>query len=349
MSRIGDFSPTTKPPVSFTAIHKSYQKVCADALSNDDRVLDFDEIQRSAQDARLRLVKEVERRELRGTFAQFEGSKVDYSDIEAVRVYEYRDLPGKSWNETLLSRLLHRDLIESTHKTNVHFHHDVPYDRLSSKSDATVQDSSRFSFFHFPPDCSLKFPALDPDVHKPLTLSQFLNHKLRWMTLGEQYDWTQKAYPEVGHPAFPEDLARLTQSLFPDIHPEAAIVNFYSPGDTLSIHRDVSEDSDAGLVSISLGCDAIFVAGLEQPGTGDVKYVVVRLRSGDAVYMSGPSRFAWHGVPQVVANTCPASLSDWPAKSSPPTTEPKPGEDFEAWRGWMANKRINLNIRQMRD
>ncbi|KAI4172794.1 MAG: hypothetical protein LQ343_003386 [Gyalolechia ehrenbergii] len=169
------------------------------------------------------------------------------------------------------------------------------------------------------------------------------------MTLGGQYDWNQKAYPEGAHPDFPADIYKLIHGLFPEIRPEAAIVNFYSPGDTLSIHRDVSETSDAGLVSISLGCDGLFIAGLEDQSTGQIKHVVIRLRSGDAVLMSGLSRFAWHSVPQIVANTCPPWLSEWPADTFPLAEEANTSNHFEAWRGWMANKRINVNIRQMRD
>lgn len=112
---------------------------------------------------------------------------------------------------------------------------------------------------------------------------------------------------------------------------EAAIVNLYSPGDTLSLHRDVSEECAAPLVSISLGCDAVFVCGLD----GENELAVMRLRSGDAVLMSDESRYAWHGVPKIVEGTCPVWMEDWP------------GEEFEEWTGWMKGKRVNLNVRQM--
>ncbi|KAL9000706.1 MAG: hypothetical protein Q9169_000742 [Polycauliona sp. 2 TL-2023] len=164
-----------------------------------------------------------------------------------------------------------------------------------------------------------------------------------------QYDWTQKAYPEGNPPGFPNDIAQLTQGIFEHIRPEAAIVNFYSPGDSLSIHRDVSEASDVGLVSVSLGCDGIFIVGLEDTSSKTVEHVVMRLRSGDAVYMSGPSRYAWHSVPQVLAGTCPPGLKDWPASTLLTGNESSASDRFAAWRGWMAHKRINLNIRQMRD
>lgn len=83
--------------------------------------------------------------------------------------------------------------------------------------------------------------------------------------------------------------------------------------------------------------------GKEQESEGRDSIVTLRLRSGSAVYMSGASRFAWHGVPQIVKGTCPEYLADWPATS---------GDDegkFEEWRGWMAGKRVNLNVRQMWD
>jgi len=73
--------------------------------------------------------------------------------------------------------------------------------------------------------------------------------------------------------------------------------------------------------------------------------VVMRLRSGDAVYMAGKSRFAWHGVPSIIPDTCPGELRSWPAS---------PGDDQEgqsryaSWQNWMSNKRININVRQMK-
>ena len=249
----------------------------------------------------------------------------------------------------LLSRLLHRDLSNQAHKNNVQLHHTVPYDILPTRPETKLDVLRHRSFFNIEPDSTWSLPAVDPDVHKPLTISQFLNRKLRWFTLGGQYDWTAKAYPEEPPPEFPKDIAELTHGLFPDVHAEAAIVNLYSPGDTLSIHRDVSERSDAGLVSISIGCDAIFVAGLQDSSNQEVKHIAVRLRSGDAVYMSGPSRFAWHGVPRVLADSCPSWLQAWPADRELSGADEYSDVRYEAWRGWMANKRMNLNIRQMQD
>ena len=175
----------------------------------------------------------------------------------------------------------------------------------------------------------------DLTIHRPLSIAQVLQKSLRWITLGGQYDWTNKVYPDEKPPAFPPDVYGLLNGLFPAMKPQAAIVNLYSPGDTLSLHRDVSEKSDRGLVSISLGCDCLFVIGNQHPSDG----LVIRLRSGDGVFMAGDARFAWHGVPRILPNTCPLGLESWPAESG----------QFEDWQGWMSNKRINLNVRQMND
>lgn len=185
----------------------------------------------------------------------------------------------------------------------------------------------------------------DTSVHKPINIQHMLNKKLRWITLGGQYDWTNKVYPSKEPPAFPPDIAKLLHFLFPDMSSQAAIVNFYSPGDTLSLHRDVAEECDRGLVSISFGCEGIFVLGLEDEDGKGCKKLALRLKSGDAVFMTGASRYAWHGVPQIVSGTCPGYLRDWPVINA------AHGEDktYEHWKGWMANKRINLNVRQMRE
>lgn len=157
-------------------------------------------------------------------------------------------------------------------------------------------------------------------------------------------------YPDSEPPRFPADLSQFLEKLFPETLAQAAIVNFYSPGDTMMMHRDVSEETDRGLVSLSFGCDCLFMiapnGGALQDegkgvgnGEGDKKYLLLRLRSGDAIYMTQESRYAWHGVPKVLKGTCPEYLENWPAENG----------EYAEWEGWMKNKRINLNVRQMKD
>ncbi|KAI0395475.1 hypothetical protein F5Y17DRAFT_474366 [Xylariaceae sp. FL0594] len=243
--------------------------------------------------------------------------------------------------KSLLMKMIHRDLSNPTHQTNLHLHYELPY------RDEKAEDVAR-SFFSYTPESSVRFTPKDPEVHKPLSIKQVLDRRLSWVTLGGQYNWTEREYPDQEPPKFPEDIAGFLQTIFPETIAQAAIVNFYTPGDTMMMHRDVSEHTDKGLVSISIGCDALFMIApneygkaaeeIKENGTAKKPYLLLRLRSGDAIYMSEESRYAWHGVPKVLKGTCPEALADWPAENG----------KFEEWKGWMRNKRINLNVRQMK-
>ncbi|KAL6887292.1 hypothetical protein HDV57DRAFT_514847 [Trichoderma longibrachiatum] len=255
----------------------------------------------------------------------------------------------------LLNTMIHRDLSNPTHQTNLHLHYNLPYPSPSSPS----SPSSTASFFSLPPSSDTKFTPKDPSIHNPLSINQVLTRRLHWVTLGGQYDWTNRVYPDAAPPQFPADLAGFLKALFPETLAQAAIVNFYTPGDTMMMHRDVSEEVDKGLVSLSFGCDCLFMiapssgpnehnSDKDEGKDGDnkkeekdkKKYLLLRLRSGDAIYMTQESRYAWHGVPKVMKGTCPDYLADWPAG--------REDGEYEEWKGWMQNKRINLNVRQMR-
>lgn len=242
--------------------------------------------------------------------------------------------------------MVHRDLSNPTHQTNLHLHYEVPY--------REEDDIESRSFFAYSPDEPAKFIPKDPAVHKPLSIKQVLQRKLSWVTLGGQYDWSNRQYPDQLPPEFPHDISGFLHTLFPETVAQAAIVNFYSPGDTMMMHRDVSEHTDKGLASLSIGCDALFMVAPSRPAGGrhggeqadgdtgaaepaGKPYVLLRLKSGDAIYMTQESRYAWHGVPKVLKDTCPEFLADWPAEDG----------KYEEWRGWMRNKRINLNVRQI--
>lgn len=226
----------------------------------------------------------------------------------------------------------------------MHLHYDIPYPPKAEKS-----EEADLTLFSYPPDSPVRFEPKDPSVHKPLSIRQVMERRLHWVTLGGQYDWTNRVYPEEETPGFPSDIAAFLETLFPETLAQAAIVNFYTPGDTMMMHRDVSEETDKGLISISIGCDSLFMISPNDIGKmtdaekkaldGGKDHVLLRLRSGDAIYMTNESRFAWHGVPKVFKGTCPSYLEDWPAEDG----------RFEDWKGWMKNKRININVRQMKD
>ncbi|KAI1810476.1 hypothetical protein GGS20DRAFT_589512 [Poronia punctata] len=288
---------------------------------------------------------------LREAFQLLQGGKGETEEvIKDAPIYFHPLLPGLliipslvplNLQRCLLSKIIHRDLSNPTHKTNLHLHYNLPYREEETNNDGR-------SFFSYSPDASERLVPKDPDVHKPLSIKQVLERRLSWVTLGGQYNWTEREYPSEEPPTFPEDISGFLHTLFPETIAQAAIVNFYTPGDTMMMHRDVSEQTDKGLVSLSIGCDALFmiapneygkVADEEKKkGHSGKPYLLLRLRSGDAIYMSEESRYAWHGVPKVLKGTCPGALADWPAEDG----------KFDEWKGWMKNKRININVRQMK-
>ncbi|KAK6846177.1 hypothetical protein PG987_001365 [Apiospora arundinis] len=138
------------------------------------------------------------------------------SDITDAPIYFHPLLPGllilpslipPSIQKTLVSRMVHRDLSDPTHQTNLHLHYDLPY--------IEGDDTEDKSFFSLTPDSDVRFKPKDPDVHKPLSIKQVLDRRLSWVTLGGQYDWTNRVYPGQKPPEFPPDISGLLQTLFP--------------------------------------------------------------------------------------------------------------------------------------
>ena len=82
-------------------------------------------------------------------------------------------------------------------------------------------------------------------------------------------------------PEFLLDIPKFVSLLF-GITVQTAIVNIYSPGDKLALYRDTSRSSPAVLGSVLLHSKALLIAGV-----GDEESVVVWIRSGGIVVMSG--------------------------------------------------------------
>jgi DNA oxidative demethylase len=88
--------------------------------------------------------------------------------------------------------------------------------------------------------------------------------------------------------------------------PDVALVNRYTDGARMGMHQDRDERTDAPVVSLSLGDGCTFRFGnTENRGR---PYTDVALVSGDLFVFGGPSRFAYHGVPQVLAGTGPPGI-----------------------------------------
>lgn len=209
----------------------------------------------------------------------------------------------------------------------------------------------------------------------PMSIDLVRSKKLRWITLGGQYDWTSKIYPTftrdssgsstpleneastVNHkymfPDFPPKISTLFKSNLFGINPEAAIINFYSARDTLSPHQDVAEKCKAPLPSISIGCQCVFYAGLTRysiKNDSNVKSPLqILLESGDVVIMSKDSRDAYHGVGRVWDETSPSYLTN--IKQYEKITKEFNEERLFKWENyyspWLSHKRVNINVRQM--
>jgi len=81
--------------------------------------------------------------------------------------------------------------------------------------------------------------------------------------------------------------------------PQCWLLNRYPAGGRLGLHRDEDEiDREQPIVTLSLGADAVFLAGgLSRKD----KTHRILVRSGDAIVMGGPARLAYHGIGKVLA------------------------------------------------
>jgi alkylated DNA repair protein alkB family protein 1 len=179
---------------------------------------------------------------------------------------------------------------------------------------------------------------------KPLQPAQFLR-RLRWLTIGTQYNWATRKYPKPSESRspFPVCIRDLVRGLFPTVTAESGVCLLYSPKDFMPVHRDVSEESPMGIVSISLGCDGIFIISRNDEGgklVDEANFAIVRVRSGDIVHIAGETRFRWHCMPLIMQGTCPPRLGEWPAVGGSASR-------FRHWKNWMSSKRINISCRQV--
>lgn len=166
--------------------------------------------------------------------------------------------------------------------------------------------------------------------------------KLKWATVGYQYQWTPRRYDPSCFSPFPEALERLGAELagacgWP-LHPEAAIINLYHPSSTMGGHKDDAEpNQSAPIVSISLGLDAIYLLGGE---TKETPPIAMRLHSGDVIVQGGRSRGYVHGVPRLLPGTLPPHLL--PAAISEGCRA-----ELAPFAEWLGAHRLNINVRQV--
>mmetsp|Transcript_12554 Transcript_12554/g.25571 ORF Transcript_12554/g.25571 Transcript_12554/m.25571 type:complete len:337 (+) Transcript_12554:1-1011(+) len=169
-------------------------------------------------------------------------------------------------------------------------------------------------------------------------------HGLRWASLGYHYDWTKRLYYKNEKSDFPDELAKLASTLAAkvgyQVKSEAAIVNFYPFDASMGGHVDDAELTlSYPIVSVSLGCSAVFLIGGK---TKDIEPTAILVRSGDVVIMGGESRTCYHGVPRIIKDTCPKLVEYLTSNQSQ-----DPHASLLA--KYLQSSRINMNIRQVVD
>ncbi|OWM76212.1 hypothetical protein CDL15_Pgr009858 [Punica granatum] len=171
-----------------------------------------------------------------------------------------------------------------------------------------------------------------------------LLRKLRWSTLGLQFDWSKRNYDvSLPHNKIPDALCQLAKRMAAptmpkgkEFKPEAAIVNYFGSGDTLGGHLDDMEaDWSKPIVSMSLGCKAIFLLGGK---SRDDAPVAMFLRSGDIVLMAGEARECFHGVPRIFTDKENAEIDP---------LESHFWHKDDHFLDYIKSSRININIRQV--
>lgn len=186
---------------------------------------------------------------------------------------------------------------------------------------------------------------------------RLIKKSMRWTTLGYHYDWTNKIYDENFRNDFPSELQKLICEAFAkalsfeNYKAEAAIINFYPIGTTLSSHTDHSEFSlECPLFSVSFGQSAIFLIGGRDK---ECDALPILLNSGDVLVMSEESRLCYHSVPRVF--TSDISIAPWNANEdiahcsdlNENDIRECLGVNWKKFEKYIADSRINVNVRQV--
>ena len=142
-----------------------------------------------------------------------------------------------------------------------------------------------------------------PRTGKPFSVRMTNCGALGWVSDVAGYRY-QAAHPDTGAPwpAMPDAVRRAWDDLAGYPHPpEACLVNVYGPDACMGLHQDRDEaDLKAPVVSLSLGDTGLFRFGGTTRG-GRTRSI--RLQSGDALVLGGPSRLVFHGIDRLLAGT----------------------------------------------
>lgn len=143
-------------------------------------------------------------------------------------------------------------------------------------------------------------PAM-PRTGKPFSVRMTNCGPLGWVSDVAGYRY-QAAHPQTGEPWPP--MPDLVRQAWEDLSgypypPQACLINVYDAKARMGLHQDRDEaDFCAPVVSLSLGQTGVFRFG---GTTRSDPTRSIRLRSGDALVLGGPSRLAFHGIDRLVA------------------------------------------------
>lgn len=130
---------------------------------------------------------------------------------------------------------------------------------------------------------------------------------LGWVADRHGYRY-QQVHPHTfeAFPAMPQVIKNLAiviarETGNDDFYPQSCLINFYSKGEKLGMHKDNTEENlSAPIISISLGDTGIFVLG-GKLRTDDTRQYIIQ--SGDVIVMGGESRNFFHSFKGIVPNT----------------------------------------------
>lgn len=145
----------------------------------------------------------------------------------------------------------------------------------------------------------------------PMSVSMTNCGRLGWTADRNGYRYTT-CDPETGlpWPQMPESLRDValraaSRCGFEDFDPDACLVNRYTPGSRMGMHRDQDEeDLSQPIVSVSLGLPAVFRWGGLARSDAATGWL---LQHGDVVVWGGRSRMAFHGILALKAGHHPAT------------------------------------------
>jgi len=105
---------------------------------------------------------------------------------------------------------------------------------------------------------------------------------------------TGTAWPAMPAPFLDVAARAAAEGGFANYDPDACLINRYTAGAKLGMHRDRDEkDAWSPIVSVSLGLPAVFLWGGKRRGDAVRR---LRVENGDVAVWGGPARFVYHGV-----------------------------------------------------